>query len=56
MIHHGFPQGKRIIVIMRNGDKIIGKFETHYSKGLVVEGRRLPYSQMRSATITEPPS
>lgn len=51
MIHHGFPQGKRIIVMMRDGTKIIGKFETHYSKGLIVDGQRLPYIKMRSATI-----
>lgn len=51
MIHHGFKPGKRIIVMMRNGDKIVGKYEDHYSKGLIVEGQKLPYSKMRSATI-----
>ena len=51
MIHHGFRQGKRVIVMMRDGCKIIGKFDKNYSKGLIVDGQRLPYIDMRSATI-----
>jgi len=52
MIHHTFYRGKKIIVMMRNGEKIIGKYNDSWSKGIILEGNiRIPYIKIRSTTI-----
>lgn len=52
MIHHTFYRGKKILVIMRNGKKIIGKYNDSWSKGIILEGnKRIPYIKIRSTTI-----
>lgn len=51
MIHHWFRKGKRVAIIMRNGKLVVGKYEDNYSKGLIIDGQRIPYALIRSYTI-----
>lgn len=52
MIHHTFYRGKKIIVIMRDGKKLIGKYADSFAKGIIMDGgKRIPYGRIRSATI-----
>ena len=53
MIHHTFYRGKKIIVIMRDGKKIIGKYKDSWSKGIILEGnKRIPYIKIKANAST----
>lgn len=52
MIHHTFYRGKKVLVMLRNNEKLVGKYEGSWSRGIILEGGiRIPYIKMRSATI-----
>ena len=52
MLHHNFRKGQPLFVIMRNGDKIIGKYLQKKSKGIMLEsGDFVSYADARSITI-----
>lgn len=51
MVHHWFRKGKRIALIMRNGELLVGKYDGSYSKGLIIDGQHIPYALIRSSTI-----
>jgi hypothetical protein len=49
--HHSFPKGKRLYIIMRNGDIIIDKY-VKYDKGILyLENHELKYKHIRSTGI-----
>jgi hypothetical protein len=51
MVHHGFKKGKRILVILNTGEKIVGKFKDSTSGYLVLEKRNIRWNEIRSSTI-----
>lgn len=51
MIHHWFRKGKRIAIILKSGELVVGKFTGNYSKGLIIDNKRIPYALIRSSTI-----
>lgn len=51
MIHHGFKQGKKVLIILNNGEKVIGKFKGSNSKYIKLENRKIKWKDMRSSTI-----
>lgn len=51
MIHHGFKQGKRVLVILNTGEHIIGKFKGSSSSHIELEDRKIKWSDIRSSTI-----
>ena len=51
MIHHGFKQGKRVLVILNNGEHIVGKFKSSSSNYLQLEDKKIRWSDIRSSTI-----
>lgn len=42
MIHHGFKQGKRVLIIMKSGEKVIGKFLSSNANSIVLDSRKIP--------------
>jgi len=51
MIHHGFKKGKKVLVILNNGEQIVGKFKDSTSMYLVLEDRSIKWNDIRSSTI-----
>lgn len=51
MIHHGFKKGKRVLVILNSGEKVVGKFKDSNSGYLELENRNIKWSDIRSSTI-----
>ena len=51
MVHHGFKKGKRVLVILETGEKIVGKFKSSTSNYLELEKRTIKWSDIRSSTI-----
>lgn len=51
MVHHNFKKGTKVLVILRDGSKIIDKY--HSSKGhyLVLENHSISWADIRSSTI-----
>lgn len=53
MIHHGFKQGKRVLVILKSGEKVIGKFVSSNSKCLVLDCGKYEWNSIRATTINK---
>ncbi len=51
MVHHGFKKGKKVLVILHTGAKIIGKFKDSSSNYLELEDRTIKWSDIRATTI-----
>lgn len=53
-IHYDFAKGKKIIVTLRSGEKIEGKYKEGKSKGLVLyPDTYIPYSKIKDTRITK---
>ena len=53
-IHYTFYKGKKIIVTLRNGEKIEGKFKEGRSKGLVLfPDMYIPYIKISDTKIVK---
>ena len=53
MIHHGFKQGKRVLVILKSGEKFIGKFVSSNSNFLQLDTGRFFWKDIRATTINK---
>lgn len=51
MIHHGFKKGKRVLVILKNNQEIIGKFVDSSSQYLTLDNTKIPWKDIRATTI-----
>jgi len=51
MIHHGFKQGKRVLIILNTGEHVIGKFKESSSNYIKLEDKKIKWSDIRSSTI-----
>ncbi len=51
MIHHGFKQGKRILIILNTGEHIVSKFKESTSTYIELEDMKIKWSDIRSSTI-----
>ena len=51
MIHHGFKKGKKVLVILNTGKKIVGKFKDSSSNYISLEDRDIKRSDIRATTI-----
>lgn len=51
MVHHNFKKGTKVLVILKNGTKIVDKY--HSSKGhyLILENNLINWGNIRSSTI-----
>lgn len=41
MIHHGFKKGKKALIILKNGEKIIDKFKDSNSQYIELEKHKI---------------
>ena len=53
-IHYNFRKGQRVRVILKDGQHIVGKFDETKSGVIIVEGKRISLSKVRSVTIDKP--
>lgn len=53
MIHHGFKKGKRILLILKSGEKIIDKFVDSNSNYIVLENGKYNWKDIRATTINK---
>jgi len=51
MVHHGFKKGKKVLVILSNGEQIVGRFKDSTSMYLILEERTIKWNDIRSSTI-----
>jgi hypothetical protein len=51
MIHHGFKQGKKVLVILNTGEHVVGKFRGSSSNYIELENKKIKWSDIRSSTI-----
>ena len=51
MIHHGFKQGKKVLVILKTGKHIVGKFRGSSSNYIRLDDKKIKWSDIRSSTI-----
>ena len=51
MIHYGFPKGARILVIMKDGSKLVDKYVETKHGTLILEKGPIKYEFIRSTTI-----
>lgn len=51
MIHYSFPKGVRVLVIMKDGSKLVDKYVETKHATLVLENRTIKYENVRSTTI-----
>lgn len=54
MIHYDFPKGVRLLVILKNGNKVIDKYVETKHDILILEKNRIKYENIRSTTIYKP--
>ncbi|MDO4282083.1 MAG: hypothetical protein Q4D02_00425 [Clostridia bacterium] len=59
MQHHEFKKGKKIHIILKDGNILIGKFKEKKSKSLIItndngEDIRVNFANIRSSTIFNP--
>lgn len=51
-IHKDFQKGKRVLVMLRNGEKIVGKFISNDSLGITLDqDRHIKNKDIRAITI-----
>ncbi len=53
MIHHGFKKGKRVLLILESGEKIIDKFVDSNSNYIVLENGKYNWKDIRATTINK---
>ena len=53
MIHHGFKKGKKIFIILRNGEKIIDKFKDSNSQYIELEKHKIFWKDIQATTINK---
>ncbi len=51
MIHHGFKQGKRVLIILHSGEHVVGKFKKSNSNYITLDVGKIRWSDIRSSTI-----
>ena len=51
MIHHEFRKGQKVLVILKNNNKIIDKYYGKTSKYLKLESQNIEWKNIRSSTI-----
>lgn len=51
MIHYAFPKGVRLLIIMKDGSKLIDKYVEIKHRTLVLENGTIKYENIRSTTI-----
>ena len=51
MVHHAFKKGTPILIIFKDGHKLIEKFIDNYAKGIICEHVKINYKDVRSITI-----
>lgn len=51
MIHHGFKQGKRVLIILNTGEHIVGKFKGSSSAYIELNNGKIKWNKIRSSTI-----
>jgi len=51
-IHKDFQKGKRVLVMLRNGEKVVGKFISNDSRGITLDqDRHIDNKNIRAITI-----
>lgn len=53
MIHHGFKQGKKVLVILKSGEKVVGKFLSSNSSSIVLDCGKYNWKDIRATTINK---
>ena len=53
MVHHGFKKGKRVLVILKSGQKIVDKFLDSNSNYLILENGKYNWKDIRATTINK---
>ena len=53
MIHHGFKKGKKVFIILRNGEKIIDKFKDSNSQYIELETHKIFWKDIQATTINK---
>ena len=53
MIHHGFKKGKRVYIVLNNGQEIIDKFVDSTSQYLILENNKIKWKDIRCTTINK---
>lgn len=53
MIHHGSKKGKRVLLILESGEKIIDKFVDSNSNYIVLENGKYNWKDIRATTINK---
>jgi hypothetical protein len=51
MVHHGFKQGKKVLIILNTGEHIVSKFKRSTSNYIELEDMKIKWSDVRSSTI-----
>lgn len=51
MVHHNFRKGQKVLVILKNGNKIIDKYYGVTSRYLKLENNNIEWKNIRSSTI-----
>lgn len=51
MVHHEFRKGQKVLVILKNNNKIIDKYYGKTSKYLKLENQSIEWKNIRSSTI-----
>ena len=54
MIHYDFPKGVKLLVILKNGNKVIDKYVETKHNVLILERNKIKYEKIRSTTIYKP--
>lgn len=51
MVHHSFKKGQKVLVILRNGDRIIDRYYGQTSNYLKLDNNNIEWKNIRSSTI-----
>lgn len=49
--HTEFRKGQRVIVLLRNGGQFVGKYESKFRNGIIVDGQRFTTKEIRQVSI-----
>lgn len=53
MLHHGFKKGRRVLIILKSGEKIVDKFVDSNSNCIIMENGRYDWKDIRATTINK---
>ena len=53
MIHHGFKKGKKVFIILKDGEKIIDKFKDSNSQYIELETHKIFWKDIQATTINK---